>query len=75
VGENRQISFEQLPVTKIEPLALQFDSFLNSVETRQTPKLSGHVGRLNLRIALAILAKIEEHSRVVAQSLVSGWKP
>jgi len=75
VGENRQISFEQLPVTKIEPLALQFDSFLNSVETRQTPKLSGPVGRLNLRVALAILAKIEEHSRVVAQSLVSGWKP
>ena len=75
VGEGRQISFEQLPVTKIEPLALQFDAFLNSVETRQTPKLSGHVGRLNLRVALAILAKIEEHSRVVAQSLVSGWKP
>jgi predicted dehydrogenase len=75
VGENQQISFQQLPVTKIEPLALQFDAFLNSVETRQTPKLSGHVGRLNLRVALAILAKIEEHSRVVAQSLVSGWKP
>ena len=75
VGEDRQISFEQLPVTKIEPLAAQFDAFLNSVETRQTPKLSGHVGRLNLRVALAILAKIEEHSRVVAQSLVSGWKP
>jgi predicted dehydrogenase len=75
VGENQQISFQQLPVTKSEPLALQFDGFLNSVETRQTPKLSGHVGRLNLRVALAILAKIEEHSRVVAQSLVSGWKP
>ena len=75
VGEKQQISFQQLPITKIEPLALQFDSFLNSVETRQTPKLSGHVGRLNLRVALAILAKIEEHSRVVAQSLVSGWKP
>jgi predicted dehydrogenase len=75
VGEGRQISFEQLPVTKIEPLAAQFTAFLNSVETRQTPKLSGHVGRLNLRVALAILAKIEEHSRVVAKSLVSGWKP
>jgi predicted dehydrogenase len=75
VGEKQQISFQQLPITKIEPLALQFDSFLNSVETRQTPKLSGHVGRLNLRVALAILAKIEEHSRVVAQSLVYGWKP
>jgi len=75
VGENRQISFQQLTVDKAEPLALQFEAFLNSVETRQTPKLSGHVGRLNLEAALAILAKIEEHSRVVAQSLVSGWKP
>jgi len=75
VGENRQISFQQLTVDKAEPLALQFEAFLNSVETRQTPKLGGHVGRLNLEAALAILAKIEEHSRVVAQSLVSGWKP
>jgi predicted dehydrogenase len=75
VGEGRQISFQQLPVAQVEPLALQFEAFLNSVETRQTPKLSGQIGRLNLRVALAILAKIEEHSRVVAQSLVSGWKP
>ena len=74
VGAGRQISFQQLPVVKGEPLALQFDAFLNSVETRQTPKLNGHAGRLSLRAALAILAKIEEHSRVVAQSLVSGWK-
>ena len=74
VGAERQISFQQLPVTKGEPLALQFDAFLDSVETRETPKLNGHAGRLSLRVALAILAKIEEHSRVVAQSLVSGWK-
>jgi predicted dehydrogenase len=75
VGANHQIAFEQLPVTKGEPLALQFDAFLNSVETRQTPKLNGRAGRLSLIAALAILAKIEEHSRVVAQSLVSPWKP
>ncbi len=75
VGADRQISFQQLPVTKGEPLALQFDAFLNAVETRQTPKLNGHAGRLSLRAALDILAKIEEHSRVVAQSLVSAWKP
>jgi predicted dehydrogenase len=75
VGPDRQISFRQLPVTKAEPLALQFDSFLDSVETGETPKLSGRAGRLSLQAALAILAKIEEHSRVVAESLVSGWKP
>ena len=48
VGADRQISFEQLPVTKAEPLALQFEAFLDSIETRQTPKLSGHAGRLSL---------------------------
>ncbi|HLM99886.1 MAG TPA: Gfo/Idh/MocA family oxidoreductase [Bryobacteraceae bacterium] len=74
VGADRQISFLQLGVSKGEPLALQFDAFLDSVETRETPKLNGPAGRLSLRAALAILAKIEEHSRVVAQSLVSGWK-
>jgi predicted dehydrogenase len=75
VGADRQISFHPLPVNKGEPLALQFDAFLDAVETRQTPKLNGHAGRLSLGVALAILAKIEEHSRVVAQSLVSAWKP
>ncbi len=75
VGADRRISFQQLPVTQGEPLALQFEAFLDAVETRQTPKLNGHAGRLNLRVALDILAKIEEHSRVVAQSLVSSWKP
>jgi predicted dehydrogenase len=75
VGENRQISLEQRPVVKAEPLALQLDAFLDSVESRQTPKLSGRAARRSLEVCLAILAKIEEHSRIVAKSLVSGWKP
>lgn len=75
VGAGRQISFEQLPVAKAEPLALQFEAFLDCVKNRQTPKLSGRGARRSLEVALAILAKIEEHSRIVAQSLVSGWKP
>src|SRR6267378_190839 len=80
VGPDRQISFQQLPVVKAEPLATQFDAFLDAVETRQTPKLSGPTARRSLEAALAILAKIEEHSRAVSQSLISlgkpsGWKP
>lgn len=75
VGADRRISFEQLPITKAEPLALQWHSFLDCVESRRTPKLSGSAARQSLEAALAILAKIKEHSRVVAQSLVSGWKP
>ena len=75
VNEGRQIGFEQLPVEKAEPLAAQFGAFLDAVESRHAPKLDGRRARRSLEAALAILAKIEEHSGVVARSLVSGWKP
>jgi predicted dehydrogenase len=75
VGEGRQIGFEQAKVTQGEPLKLQFDAFLDSVETRTAPKSSGRTARLTLAAALAILDKIKEHSEVVSQTLVDGWKP
>jgi predicted dehydrogenase len=75
VGENRQIGFEQAPVTKSEPLKMQFDAFLDSVESRNPPKCSGETARLTLGVALSILDKIEEHSKVVSRSLEAGWKP
>jgi predicted dehydrogenase len=75
VGAGRQIGFEKAPVTGGEPLKLQFDAFLDCVETRKIPKCSGAVARLTLGSALAILDKIEEHSEVVSRSLEAGWKP
>ena len=75
VGDNRQIGFEQAPVTKSEPLKLQFDAFLDSVESRNPPKCSGRTARLTLGVALSILDKIEEHSKVVSRSLEAGWTP
>ncbi len=75
VDAARQISFQQLPVVKAEPLAAQFDAFLDAVESRRPPKLSGPAARRSLEAALAILAKIEEHSRAVSQSLTPGWTP
>ena len=75
VGADRQISFAELPAAKGEPLALQFEAFLSSVETRSEPKLNGGVARRTLEVALAILDKMKEHSEVVAQSLVTGWTP
>lgn len=74
VDGNRRISFNRLPVTSAEPLQLQFDAFLDSVETRSCPKTSGIVARQTLEVALAILDKIKEHTEVVSKSLVSGWK-
>ena len=75
VGEDRQIGFEQARIAKVEPLKSQLDAFLDSVETRNSPKTSGHAARQTLGAALAILDKIEEHSQVVSHSLASGWKP
>jgi predicted dehydrogenase len=70
-----QIGFEQAPVTKAEPLRVQLESFLESVETRRTPKTSGKAACRSLRAALGILDKIKEHSEVVSKSLTAGWKP
>jgi predicted dehydrogenase len=75
VGPNRQIGFEQAPVTKSEPLQLQFAAFLDSVESRKPPKCSGAAARLSLGVALSILDKIKEHSEVVSRSLEAGWTP
>ena len=75
VGAGRQIGFEKAPVTNAEPLKLQLDAFLDSVETRNSPKCSGAAARQTLGAALAILDKIKEHSDVVSRSLEAGWKP
>ena len=74
VGANRQIGFEQAPVAKSEPLKLQLEAFLNVVETRNPLKCSGPAARQTLGVALAILDKIEEHSRIVSRALAPGWK-
>jgi predicted dehydrogenase len=75
VSGERQIGFEQAPITKGEPLKLQFDAFLDSLESRTLPKSSGVTARRTLAAALAILDKIEEHSEIVSKTLVDGWKP
>jgi predicted dehydrogenase len=71
VGGPEGIGFDQLLVEPAEPLKLQFDAFLNAIETRQAPKLSGRIARKTLEIALAVLAKIEEHAGVVAKTLAA----
>ena len=69
VGTERQIGFEQAPVSKGEPLKLQFDAFLDAVETRNSPKCNGATARQSLGAAIAILDKIKEHSEVVSRAL------
>jgi predicted dehydrogenase len=49
-------------VTPGEPLRLEIESFLNSVRTRQQPRVTGQEGRAVLALALDINAAIAEHA-------------
>ncbi len=69
VSAEQQIGFENLPVEKQEPLQLEVESFLDSVITRNRPRVSGEDGQRALSAALDILAKIKEHTDFVAQRL------
>jgi len=71
VAEGRQIVSGLLPVEKAEPLALELEGFLDAVETRCQPLVTGAEACRALEVALAILAKIEEHSRLIARSVAA----
>jgi predicted dehydrogenase len=64
-----QIEFNPLPIQKNEPLRLELENFFESVVTRRAPRVTGEQGLAALDVALIILAKIEEHSRLVAQAV------
>ena len=71
VSGNQQIGFQPLPVAKDEPLRLEIEAFLDAVRNRSRPTVSGEEGLRALEIALAILGKIEQHAKVVAQQIQS----
>jgi len=75
VGEGNQISFRLLPVTPGEPLKLQFEAFIESVQTRKQPKLDGVAARRTLEAALSILDSIEQHAQLVEQTLSRECNP
>ncbi|MCC6368149.1 MAG: Gfo/Idh/MocA family oxidoreductase [Bryobacterales bacterium] len=71
VSPQQQIGFQPFPVQKSEPLKLQLDSFLDCITARTPPVAGGKEAALALRVALDILAKIEVHAKLVAESLAS----
>jgi predicted dehydrogenase len=67
------IGFAPLAVAKDEPLRLELENFFESIATRRPPRVTGEQAAAALEAALDILAKIEEHAKLVAQALyVSG---
>ncbi len=73
VAEGMKIDFAPLPVAKDEPLRLEIESFIECVSSESQPKrqprVTGAQGLAALDLAFAILAKIEEHSGLVAGTL------
>jgi len=71
VSGAQQIGFQPLSSAKDEPLRLEIEAFLASVASRERPPASGEEGLRVLEVAMAILAKIEEHAKVVAERIQS----
>ncbi|MEP6534727.1 MAG: Gfo/Idh/MocA family oxidoreductase [Bryobacteraceae bacterium] len=69
VGPDRQIGYKPLPVIKQEPLQLEIAAFLESVRNRTQPLVGAAEAISALEVSLSILAKIEEHLAVVAESI------
>jgi predicted dehydrogenase len=60
------LSFQKPEVTPGEPLRLEIESFLNSVRSRQTPRVTAEHGRAALELALQIQTAIAAHAKKLA---------
>jgi predicted dehydrogenase len=69
VNSGGAIDFEPLKVVTAEPLRLELEDFFDSVAARRQPLVNGAAGMRALGVACEILAKIEEHSQLVAATL------
>jgi predicted dehydrogenase len=67
------LSFSKPPVTPGEPLRLEIVSFLESVRTRRSPRVTARQGREALALALEIQASMAAHAQ--RAGLVDFFKP
>ena len=72
VTPERQVQFLPAQVVKDEPLRLELEHFLECVRTRRAPLVGAPEATRALRVAESILAKIEEHAQVVAQTIATS---
>ena len=66
---DQQIGFDSFEIVKGEPLQLEVESFIQCVRSRPAPVVTGKAATRALKVALAILDKIEEHGSVVAETV------
>ena len=63
------ISAEKIDIAKAEPLQLELAAFVQAVRQRSRPKVDGKEAVKALQLADTILATIEEHASVVAETI------
>ena len=61
--------FDHAAITKRDALAAELNEFIDCVQTRRPPRVDGTAGLRALDLALAIIAKIEEHAQIVEATL------
>jgi predicted dehydrogenase len=64
-----QIGFDSLKAERGEPLQIELASFFHCVRTRNKPRVDGRQASTALAVAEDILAKIKEHSDLVAETI------
>ncbi len=69
VGASQQIEWRPLAVERAEPLEREMAAFLEAVEKRSPPRVSGQDGRRALAAALRIRSEMESHAKVVAAAM------
>ena len=69
VDKNNEIQFRRMAKSKGEPLVRQAESFLESVASRSTPRVSGEDARKVLEVALRIVVEMERHARIVKSTM------
>jgi predicted dehydrogenase len=74
-GKQPPIRSESLFVQKEEPLRLELESFFDCVRTRSRPRVDGQQATKALRVAESILAKIQKHTEIVADTIRRSGQP
>lgn len=74
LDDNNMPQFRKIAPEKAEPLVRQSQSFLDSVATRQEPRVSGAQVRRTLETALRIRAEMETHAGIVEKTIAAHGK-
>jgi predicted dehydrogenase len=74
-GPQPEFGFEKLPAQAIEPLHAELDAFVESVRSRQEPRVNGAAGRAALELAGRVMTSIHEHAERVQLATRTENKP